>query len=433
MSIDNRRVIILGGGIAGLAAADELVQRGHEVVILEGSSRLGGMHKSIDIGPYSFDIGSIFYEPGAKIFSLAPGLAEACPTTRRIQRRILPNGTIRHYPIDPSDVIRWPLPALVRAVGSMILARIKGTRGDTLEDVCLTRLGRVFFEETGLRNYTLHFNGVPPDRIGREFYDSRMRFVHHATSLKQVMRSVTRALFRRRMNKTPKPPLHIRPPEGYDVLFNRIAVHLTERGVTIHKQCELRRVSGMAGAMRVEAGNEVFEADTVVSAMPLDSLHKAMFDVPTGLESLDLLSLFVSSEWLHPETGNVFFNFHPEGAWKRATIYSRLYPGTGEGRDYFTVEVTVPPGTTADSQAAFDAFSNHAADLGFARGLRLEGSHLATSAYPVYSSNGAVSAPDILRRITDAGVLPVGRQGRFEYLPTASGVIKRVREVLDGV
>ncbi len=37
-----RRVAVVGGGVAGLAAAHRLVERGCEVVLLEATSRLGG-------------------------------------------------------------------------------------------------------------------------------------------------------------------------------------------------------------------------------------------------------------------------------------------------------------------------------------------------------------------------------------------------------
>jgi monoamine oxidase len=35
-------VVVLGGGIAGLAAARDLLDAGHEVTLLEATARLGG-------------------------------------------------------------------------------------------------------------------------------------------------------------------------------------------------------------------------------------------------------------------------------------------------------------------------------------------------------------------------------------------------------
>src|SRR5438874_1538351 len=43
------RVAILGGGVAGLSAAHELVERGFEVAVYEASSVLGGKARSIDV------------------------------------------------------------------------------------------------------------------------------------------------------------------------------------------------------------------------------------------------------------------------------------------------------------------------------------------------------------------------------------------------
>ena len=37
-----KEVLVLGAGMAGLAAAYELQQRGHKVTVLEGSKRVGG-------------------------------------------------------------------------------------------------------------------------------------------------------------------------------------------------------------------------------------------------------------------------------------------------------------------------------------------------------------------------------------------------------
>ncbi len=45
------RVVILGGGVAGLSAAHELAERGFEVVVLERRHRLGGKARSIQVPP----------------------------------------------------------------------------------------------------------------------------------------------------------------------------------------------------------------------------------------------------------------------------------------------------------------------------------------------------------------------------------------------
>src|SRR5262245_37344631 len=43
------RVIILGGGVAGMTAAHELIERGFEVVVLESGDIAGGKARSIPV------------------------------------------------------------------------------------------------------------------------------------------------------------------------------------------------------------------------------------------------------------------------------------------------------------------------------------------------------------------------------------------------
>src|ERR1700704_5314631 len=45
------RVVVLGGGVAGMTAAHELAERGFEVVVLERRDIPGGKAPSIDVGP----------------------------------------------------------------------------------------------------------------------------------------------------------------------------------------------------------------------------------------------------------------------------------------------------------------------------------------------------------------------------------------------
>ena len=55
--------VVLGAGASGMASASILLNRGvKSVLLLDKYDHLGGNHISVEIGPYSFDIGSFFFQ-----------------------------------------------------------------------------------------------------------------------------------------------------------------------------------------------------------------------------------------------------------------------------------------------------------------------------------------------------------------------------------
>lgn len=74
------RVVVVGGGIAGLATAALLAARGHEVDLVEKNDELGGRVGSIERDGYRFDTGASWYlmpEVFERFFSLLGTTAEA--------------------------------------------------------------------------------------------------------------------------------------------------------------------------------------------------------------------------------------------------------------------------------------------------------------------------------------------------------------------
>lgn len=433
-------IIILGAGIAGLAAADTLVRAGYRVRVIERDGKAGGTHRSQSIGDYTFDVGSIFYEENARIFDLAPGLRELCPTVMRRQRRIAPNGSILHYPIEPREFLRQSPLKLAVSMLDLFWSRLTVRADGTLDAISRRRLGSAFFESTGLRSYISRFHHVPPSEIDEAFFFHRMAFIERFTRLGMLARTVTRTLLSSApVNAATRRPLHVRPREGYEVLFDRIVSRLRAAGVEFVFNEELLALRQEGGLYHLTTTSGACIADTVVSTIPLDTLHQSMFGTASGLVSLDMTTLFVSAAKLDERAGNVLFNFHPDGWWKRATIYSRIYPEAAPEatpdvtprREYFAVETTIAPGREHDPLATFENFREHMTRLGLASDIVLEGQVKVESCYPLYTPGSGKHLARVLERIAATGIVLVGRQGRFEYLPTSSGVIKRVAQELD--
>jgi monoamine oxidase len=72
-------VVVVGAGFAGLTAARELTQRGHDVVVLEGRDRVGGRSHTGAVAGLPVDLGSTFVGPTQDaVLALAAELG--CPT-----------------------------------------------------------------------------------------------------------------------------------------------------------------------------------------------------------------------------------------------------------------------------------------------------------------------------------------------------------------
>ncbi|MGH9161519.1 MAG: protoporphyrinogen oxidase, partial [Vicinamibacteraceae bacterium] len=132
------RVIVVGGGIAGLAAAYELARRGVDVRLLEASDRLGGLIRTevvdgftIDAGPDAF----LVTKPGAVALCNELGIMSRAIDTllprvayvlRNGRLHALPDGVVLGIPTNVAALATTRLLSLrgkLRAAGDLILPR----------------------------------------------------------------------------------------------------------------------------------------------------------------------------------------------------------------------------------------------------------------------------------------------------------------------
>lgn len=105
-------VLVIGGGISGLACALRLRQQGCSVTLLEGASRFGGVLDTIEKDGFRFDIGpqSFLANPAMTALIEELGLGgELLRADPRAPRYILLHGRLVAAPLGPGSLIRTPL------------------------------------------------------------------------------------------------------------------------------------------------------------------------------------------------------------------------------------------------------------------------------------------------------------------------------------
>jgi len=124
------RVIVVGAGMSGLAAARHLTRRGVEVTVLEGSDGVGGRIRTDLVDGFRLDRGFQLYNPaypeGARVLDhhaldLKPFIAGARVVVERAGRRRVVRVA------DPRRQPSWAVPSVLALIGSPVSTARFGT------------------------------------------------------------------------------------------------------------------------------------------------------------------------------------------------------------------------------------------------------------------------------------------------------------------
>jgi protoporphyrinogen oxidase len=319
------------------------------------------------------------------------------------------------------------------SIGSLVKARLSKRDIRSAADFARFHMGSRLYERTGLRTYLDRFYGLSGEEVSLAFAERRMAWlIKYGSARYWLSRGLRAASVRMGKRAPPALKAYARPPEGFERYYGRIGECLTNKGVDIRLSASVRSIDAAehGHVVHTEAGS--FLAGRLISTMPVAMTARwAGLPVADSLASLNLTTLFCSYAGPSPFDGTVLYNFHPEGIWKRLTMHSAYY-GLVDGRSYFAVECThLAENLSADS--LFDDFASHVHKLRIFDGdLRLEGSMTLAHAYPVYRHGFEAALRPLINELNSRGIEPLGRQGRFDYIPSSAMAVNLVREALGG-
>jgi hypothetical protein len=412
--------IVLGAGMSGLVSASILLgQVDGRVVVVDEYPRVGGNHLDHTRDGYTFDVGSFIFQDDSPLLRHFPEILPRYVPISPTWSRLNPQGKVTMYPFSVrEDLFRAGPVECGRIVFSALYARLFQRRMHNARDFARFWIGARLLSRSGLENYMERFCGLPADQIDLRFAEKRMLWIAEHASLPQVARRVADA-FIRPPTSVPTNQQLARPPEGFGHLYEPAVDRLTEEGVEFALGADIRQLRKVDGKFHLSIGDRTLVADRVISTIPIDRLRD-LCGMPTErrLPTVTMLTLFFSFAGDRGFTSSILYNFAHDGAWKRLTMYSDFY-GRAHDREYFAVEVITAHAEASAESAARD-FRVHAARNGLFDGdLALEGSHLLHNAYPIYTRGAGQYAERTIDELRRFGIESFGRQGGFQYQPTA--------------
>lgn len=319
-----RKAVVIGAGPAGLTAAYELVDKAEdiEVIVLEESEHMGGISKTVNYKGNRMDMGGHRFfskvdevnewwdmmlpmqgSPASdyKTLGITVPLKENGPDPEKVDEtmlmrqrvsRIFYNKKFFDYPISlkPETFTNMGLLTTIQ-VGFSYLASVFHKREEkSLEDFYINRFGKklysMFFER-----YTENLWGRHPSVIAPDWGSQRVKGLSIAAILKDMFSKLLPGKKNRKVEtslieefKYPK----LGPGELWDVTAAKV---ISKGGKILKNHKVVRLVKDENNHIKevvctTPEGEVSFEADIVISSMPVKDLVAGMNDVPEDMRTI---------------------------------------------------------------------------------------------------------------------------------------------------
>lgn len=435
MDINNKHIIILGAGPAGLATAHEVTANGGQVTVLERNPFVGGLCRTIQAEGYRFDLG------GHRWFTKNEALND---WFRRLMEgelvmvdrisRIYYNGKYFYYPIRFKDILKQTgmltiLHAGIAFIWAVFTKALFPKPIENMQQAYCAQFGSKLYEMF-FRQYTEKVWGRPCEELSADWVSQRSKGL-------SVWSVVREALVGNKAQLTSLIDEFMYPRYGYMRVPERMAEDVVAWNGDIHLGTTVTRVvfhgpNDLEVFYREDGEEHSTRGTDVVSTIPLGILAQILEpacdtrvrEAAQNLEMRDLITVNVmlrrrqvsKDTWLYIQDSNVLFGrMHEPKNWSRDMV-------PDDDHTSLVLECFCTCGdeiwNLSDEEIQERCVRDLVDKLGFINEEEVEGATIVRTreTYPVYDLEYARKigiVKDFLATLE--GIHIVGRGGTFRY------------------
>ena len=285
---ENRKLVVIGGGPAGLTAALELTRLGFQPVVVEKSDVVGGLARTEVHRGYRFDMGGHrFFTKSTQVQRIWHEILSDELIVRSRLSRIYYRGKFFAYPIQLWNALSGlGLMESFRVLASYVRWKLRPyPTEETFEQWVTNRFGKRLFE-IFFESYTEKVWGIPCTELSSEWAAQRIRDLTLRTAIVQAIVARKKNVVRTLIAQFEYPRL------GPGMLWNRVAQIVEERSGHVRRGCEVLAIERHENVIervvvQTPAGEKEFiEGDEFMSSMPVSELIRKL-DPPPEAEILE--------------------------------------------------------------------------------------------------------------------------------------------------
>jgi len=273
------KIIVIGGGPAGLTAAHKLTTKGNQVLLFEAGIEVGGLSRSFDLWGQKVDCGPHRFFSSDKIVNdyFKEIIKDDYTVVNRLTRIFYQNKFF-YYPLQIKNVLaNLSFLTMSQILFTYILQRITPIKNPiTFDEWVTNRFGKKLFT-IFFKNYSEKLWGIPCSKIDADFAAQRIKKL----SLWEALKG---AIFGNKENKHKTLVDHFAyPNNGTGMLYDRIAEQFQMAGGELRLESPVKKVlqnpEGTVIGVELVNGQSFF-ADIVISTMPLTLMVKSLNNIP---------------------------------------------------------------------------------------------------------------------------------------------------------